>query len=93
MISCVVTENASSKTGCVIGMVTVLMVLTKQKQRAPHVPICFSARMAGAQTWNMFVMERITVKITATKVKSVSVSLRLKYFCNLVIQQSTGVNR
>ena len=69
-------EDAYPSTGYVMRLPTVLMVLTKTKQHVAFVPTSFSAQMGDVLTWKMFVMERTTVKITATKIKSVSVRMK-----------------
>ena len=67
-------ENAYPMTWYVIGSLIVLMQQMKMKHYVPRVPSNFFAQMAGAKTWKMFVMEQTIVKITATKIESVSVS-------------------
>ena len=74
VISYVVAGNALPKTGYVMGLLTVSMILTKTKQHVQRVLSSSSAQMADARIWKMFVTELIIAVITATKIKSVLVS-------------------
>ena len=74
VISCVKTENAFLQIGYVMGLLTALMVQTKTKRYVLHVPTSFSAQMANASIWKMFVTEKVVAVTAATKIKSVSVS-------------------
>ena len=73
-IFCAVMEDAYLMTCYVIGYLIALMVETKRKHYVSRAPSSLFAQMAGAKTWKMFVTEKITAKITATKIKSVLVS-------------------
>ena len=67
-------ESVYQKTGRVMALMIVLVVLMKTKHSVPPVPSSSSAQMAGVQTWLMFVTEEINAEITAMKIKFVSVS-------------------
>ena len=76
MNSCATTERVYQNPGLVMVLLIVLVVQMKMKPSVPRVPSSSSAQMAGAQTWRMFVTERIIVEITAMKIKFVLVSMK-----------------
>ena len=66
-------DNALPNTGHVMESPIVLMVLTRRIERVSRVPLSFSAQMADASTWKMFVTELIIAVIIATRIESVLV--------------------
>ena len=62
------------------------MVQTKTRQCVPHVPTSSCAQMVDAKTWRLFVTERTIVKITAMKIRYVSVSHKVTWD----LKMSTG---
>ena len=76
--SCALMESVYQKTGRVMALMIVLVVLMKTKPSVPPAPSSSSAQMAGVHLRRIFVTDEINAETTVTKIKFVSVS-KLKF--------------